>query len=307
MYARHQLTVLRLVRVLPSVEQLIGSAPNLVWLAADQIDKRRVQAADIRVLMAKKRKAILGWCIARSAGTTDLKFLNKFVAGRRGESELAPLRQALARPEIASWFRHFRDVHPADVRTVLSLPALRRYPFLRDVILIGRTRTDAPGICLELVRDVRLLGNALGRDDVEAVLAKVPTMSRLKGLHDRWYRRLNLHRAVGFGAWVKILFGTGTFPVPPLPGTDTIIPIRTVDELLAEGEEMDHCVGSYAQGVFTGECFIYKVLSPQRATLELSPVWPTPALAQLKLKGNEEPAPECWQAVERWLVAQPHG
>jgi len=58
---------------------------------------------------------------------------------------------------------------------------------------------------------------------------------------------------------------------PPVSGNKNIDPINSISGLIMEGEKMHHCVGSYADYVQSGRCWIYKILRPERATLELLP------------------------------------
>jgi len=56
-------------------------------------------------------------------------------------------------------------------------------------------------------------------------------------------------------------------PPSPLRGTGNIVHISKVRDLLAEGEEMAHCVGGYVDRVMSGDVFIYRIFEPERATL----------------------------------------
>lgn len=60
-----------------------------------------------------------------------------------------------------------------------------------------------------------------------------------------------------------------SLPDPPIEGTDTIVPITSKAALKLEGKEMKNCVASYVNKVTRGEMYIYKVLSPERATMSI--------------------------------------
>jgi hypothetical protein len=60
------------------------------------------------------------------------------------------------------------------------------------------------------------------------------------------------------------------FPPPPYAGTADLEPIRTLKELVEEGEQMRHCVASYADRIAGGSYYVYRVLKPIRATLAIS-------------------------------------
>src|SRR5262249_8341668 len=91
-------------------------------------------------------------------------------------------------------------------------------------------------------------------------------------------------------------------PNPPLPGTPEIVPIRTLEELIAEGREQNNCVATYAQRVQHRGVFIYRVLKPERATLSIVQSsdgdW---QVGELKRRSNHEASALTWALVESWL------
>jgi hypothetical protein len=58
-------------------------------------------------------------------------------------------------------------------------------------------------------------------------------------------------------------------PSSPLREAENIVHISKVRDLLAEGEEMKHCVGGYVERVMSGDVFIYRIFEPERATVEV--------------------------------------
>ena len=62
------------------------------------------------------------------------------------------------------------------------------------------------------------------------------------------------------------------FPPPPIPGNEYIQPITNEAMLLEEGQMMRHCVASYARSVRENKCYIYRILKPTRATMEMAPI-----------------------------------
>jgi hypothetical protein len=94
------------------------------------------------------------------------------------------------------------------------------------------------------------------------------------------------------------------FPVPPIPGTDAIVPIDTNDELKKEGQLQHNCVGSYCNSVMSGVLYIYRVLRPERATLSIirgaGGAW---RLSELKKDRNYSVHPATVNTVKQWLEA----
>ena len=139
--------------------------------------------------------------------------------------------------------------------------------------------------------------------DIKKRLARCKSFEELQRIHDRWAITLSGNYATRQVEQYYQEYGTYSFPPPPLPGNADIEPISTMMELLEEGADMQHCVGSYEEKVLNGDCYIYRVLWPQRATLEISNTGGMFRICQLKLVHNGEPAPETWMKVQQWLVA----
>jgi len=57
------------------------------------------------------------------------------------------------------------------------------------------------------------------------------------------------------------------FPPPPIKGNNWIVPLRGSRDLALEAQEMKHCARAYENAIIKGTYFIYKVLTPERATL----------------------------------------
>ena len=92
------------------------------------------------------------------------------------------------------------------------------------------------------------------------------------------------------------------FSRPPLPGTQAIVPVRTPADLAAEGREQSNCVASCVEDVLEGDCYIYRVLQPERATLSITRNacgdW---EIDQLLLSRNRMVSPATLEQVEAWL------
>jgi len=92
------------------------------------------------------------------------------------------------------------------------------------------------------------------------------------------------------------------FPPPPIPGNEHIQPIINAAELLEEGRIMRHCAGSYAGSVRRRECFVYRILQPARATLEIAPtIFGRWEVSQIKGYYNAKPGKGVIKAVREWM------
>ena len=77
---------------------------------------------------------------------------------------------------------------------------------------------------------------------------------------ERWYLRLAREET-------RREAETLSFPAPPIAGTDTILPIVHPKDLHEEGYLQRNCVGDYARDIASGRMYIYRLLTPERATV----------------------------------------
>ena len=95
------------------------------------------------------------------------------------------------------------------------------------------------------------------------------------------------------------------FAPPPLPGTATIQPIRTLSELFSEGRKMQNCVYGFQQAIQEGRVYFYRVKRPKcRATLMLEKdrddgFW---RATELRAWQNGQPSEQCVEEVMLYLT-----
>lgn len=89
---------------------------------------------------------------------------------------------------------------------------------------------------------------------------------------------------------------------PPVPGTDRIVPVAGVPDLVAEGRLQGNCVADYDDDIRSGRCYIYRILKPARCTLQIVPGpggrW---QIAQLRGTRNADAPPAVWKMAHAWL------
>ena len=80
-----------------------------------------------------------------------------------------------------------------------------------------------------------------------------------------------MHRLTAreFEKEIQERYGNIEFPEPPYAGNNAISPIAVAIDLYNEGKDMHHCVAAFCEKVVQGECYFYRITSPERATLEL--------------------------------------
>ena len=233
------------------------------WVFHKPAVKLPMRAA--RSLIGKKQKHILGWLGFPSTETArrimakldprvlEIKFMLRF-------------RQVFENAELVKWLSHLERIN----HSVAELVTTRRFlPFLSARLLWEASREEEIDGQRNLSAS-RLLADTLSLS-VRAPAVFCPerfsSLRQLEAVHDdlsrqeerRWERERLARRNEP----------PLSFPYPPYAGTENIQPILTPDDLHAEGREMGHCVGIYDERVAQGQCFIYRVASPVRATMEI--------------------------------------
>lgn len=251
----------------------------------------------MRTLLGKKRKEILNTILGTGSGA-DIKFLKKIILLKGFREELDAIKHSIENG-ISPIFRQWQTV-PAHL-----LEIHRRYPGLivtRFINVLGNYKyqeieegyRDAMRIN-QLLKDIDGMGARLAISHGKNISAinKCASLESLRQLHDAWVGRLNQRK--------NIIASDTPFPDPPLPGNEDICPITTDDELMAEGFLMHHCVGGYDKRVQSGESYIYRVLKPERATLEIKGFGKSIRIGQFKLAYNQHPSEETYAKVSRWI------
>lgn len=91
------------------------------------------------------------------------------------------------------------------------------------------------------------------------------------------------------------------FPPVFLEGSLNIVPIENIHELEDEADEMLNCVFSMAESVYKGQISCYRVLAPERATLEVYLGSSGCYEYECKLDRAEDPDIVTITAIESWL------
>ncbi len=90
---------------------------------------------------------------------------------------------------------------------------------------------------------------------------------------------------------------------PPIPGSKAIVPLRTKAQLGAESHTMRHCVGTLDDCVTAGTSYFYKLMRPERATVEICRIHDEDSwrLGQVRLKFNRSVSGETMRLLRDWL------
>jgi len=127
----------------------------------------------------------------------------------------------------------------------------------------------------ELCRGITSMASDLNQD-IESTQIFDTSLSDLNQLHDNLQRQSRARDTASTARKIVRQYGIDTF-VDPIGLSDTngesstakVQRLRDVHDLVKEGREMKHCVGSLHREAMSGEAAFYRVLQPSRATLEL--------------------------------------
>ncbi len=284
--------VLSLVARCPGALDLARDNPALAFALASSWVFRRVPVKNpmraARALVKQKRAAILD-ALGFPATPAVARVLAKLPRRAVTIQALLYLRGTLRDPPKALFHLPRLDAGVLRILCDATLRPLATYALLEDVARTApRTHRAA-----YLLADT----DAMHRLLFDKPLPAQRSLVRLQWLHDELVEQLN--------ASDHARRRTLALPEPPLPGAGAIGPLTTAPEIIAEGRTMHHCVASYVERVATGAAYIYRVDSPERATLSLVRTAHGWNVGELKGFANA-PVPSATRlAVARWLAG--HG
>jgi hypothetical protein len=92
-----------------------------------------------------------------------------------------------------------------------------------------------------------------------------------------------------------------SIPPPPLPDTQQIRALRSIEDVYEEASEQENCVWSLLPHLVSGKLFLYRVLAPERATLSLDYQDGLYRLEELERACNEPVSPDTEAYVQQWI------
>lgn len=261
------------------------------------------------------------------------RLLRKVRLQHANEHEYLGLMSMLSSEYMQAFFRHWCPVPAYCLSTFANHPELMSLKFLRnyaDLIApfakntnshskpltntaVGFPDTERENSqqrlrdLLGLINDTKNMARIINRPTEEVIDVIVTSVSEaaIRRYHDRLIRERN-HQHVdmdttGWDDAMTVLSDGGmTFPPPPVTGCDIIHPIQNSDDLIAEGIYMEHCVASYQEQIEQGDCYVYRVLAPQRATLCISGQPPF-SIIELQQANNLRVSKTTLLMVKKWL------
>lgn len=288
----HILDCLMLLSASPRAAQLHGLNPALFWLIVDALARRDLCKTRAVALFGDRQRKVLGELLklGKNATRGQCKIAKRIrFFGGKDVNTFAKLRMLLANEtEVKAWL-HWSEIpfqlfvmECPEVRTSLWLSKLKPnphpYPWAKQIRLYTET--------LRLAERV---------DADKARLPRCQHQSQVEELHDQWLAGMN--ELTAFEVELDRVF-----PPPPIPAIKGIQYIKNGKELIGEGRKMSHCIALYGESAEAGRCAIYKMTSPERATIQLSQTvrghW---QLTEIKARFNKSVSSQTLSLVLEWL------
>jgi len=291
-FQNRQWGLLRLVRLSEGVIELARLNPALAFALGNfKPFREKFTTIEGAAAISKMRQRDIAAALGFPGTEAAAKILAKISPESVAVDILLMFRQALRRDGTLKPLSHMKKLN-AGVLALATNPALLESSTPALLTEVAESATEK-----YQARAAEMLGDTLEMLAVIEPAAgkpKVQSLARLRTMHTEVSMKfLSLRPGGSVGA---------RFPSPPLRGTRDITPILTAAALVAEGEDQNNCVATYAERVRRRTTYIYRVLRPERATLSIvrgeDGDW---RIDELECRGNTQVSAITRQAVESWL------
>lgn len=287
-----QCQLLQVILLSNMTRELALSSPLLFLLLVDYACKEKLTPADV-IRLAQLKRSVLLQHIMGDGHAGVLNVLARTQVKRVLRSELDRMVAILKDEARLRLLRH------------VPQPCLATYVLLEQplpVMWVGLLTMLPPhsgaAQAMDLVRllvDTHRLGASPQR------LRALTQYQQLEELHNeliiRFHQENSHQRANRYQAQY------GDYPKAPIEGNSIIVPIQSWYDLLEEGRQMRHCVGSYHQSVSEGQVFIYQVHVNPRLTLAIKRTDRGWALQEIRAYANQRADDQAVLYVHQWLRA----
>jgi len=298
----HQARILQLISSNNSAYDLFENNPILLWVLIDWAYSNEISLAYVGDILCKKQIEILSifFFDAEKKHLKLLKVLSLPIFDKQHISIIF---------EMLSFLKSFPQLSHCKIINVNTFEIFKKLDVSSDgnhnkiiAILKYYQRGGKNNIhdilttyndCLRMHADLYLDGS------VPTFICRNYLLDDMYKYHDKLIVEYNARAEL---IEFKNKYPNGIeFPKPYLLGNENIIHISNYIELNTEGREMRHCVSSYGNEIMKGYSCIYKVLFPQRATLELVCDGGKFRVNQFKLKYNHCPSRSSYKYIRDWL------
>lgn len=291
-FSERQWHLLSLLARCPGAKDLLVSNPALAyalasnWVFHRPAVQRPLRAA--RALLGKKQRTLAEW-LGFPGTEAAVRVLRKIEPNACLMGALLRLRNRMQDPATLRQLSHFPPLDAASLGMFLhpSTAPWVTAPFLEQARAAEQTH-DCAGDLADVIEMRQFLG-------VPQPPRRLTSIAQLRILHNDLVERMRRSRQHPTGG--------PPFPPPPIPGTENLVPITTANDLLEEGRFQHNCVGAYAGRIRRGHCYIYRLLAPERATVEIVLRKNGWRLGEVAARENQAVRLETRQQLKAWVDA----
>ena len=300
----------------PQLTDVFKHSPIICWLTIISATENNCSREYLASLLQKKRPLI----VEKLCGVKSqeyVKFINKIQLLKAGKTEYKLIMKSILNAELVRSFKHWPSI------SLQALKVVDKYPcFIGSKLLNTMLDTQKSNhfnrmqffYLHETIDDIKRLKRSLGKSLSEDDVKYIENPTQLENIHDKWTTRFNnseqcrLHAlrasrpAQRQQVHEEVSDENTIFPVCPIGDLANFIQIKCRDELSEEGIYMQHCVGSYAGKAERGASYIYKLLAPERATVEIQLTGNKILATQFKLVRNHKPSQQSYDYLREILT-----
>lgn len=267
--------------------ELFQSTPILASIILHCAHQNQWLATDVLTLFSQKRKRILLVC-GLPANNAFLKILSKLQQDTFNALDYEFLTNV-------NWTRSLKLLSHVELVDIRLIRFLSKFPVYNEASFLYQYQLNWSWMRVEmLIRDTQSMGEQLAVLNIAERIMRCKTLQALSALHEQMIKQLNERKMQSIPQY--------TFPPPPLPDSASIQAIQDNHALMQEGRSQHHCVASYERAIQAGEYYVYKVLTPERATLGLRIKKDSQiVIDQFLLACNASPSPETYDHINEWL------
>ena len=283
-----------------AAQELAEDAPLLLIFAVDFARKKSLSIEAFNLLLSCKRKEILN-AVGLPGRKSIARLIRRIALSPLIPRELDDIRACLQRPAYLKLMQHHPQLHINHIRLLCRI----RQPLWPGLLHLADEDTSATDLhwLRRLVRDTTAMtqGNERALSAIDSTSSLQAKHGRLIGQCNRSFKRIPAAKRQALAQVLAKQFGQ--YPLPPLAAIEGIAALRSWLDLLEEGANMHHCVGSHASAVAQGEVFIYRMLHPERLTIAVRYQHNTWVLDEVRGAGNATPTSNALHLVNRWVAA----
>jgi hypothetical protein len=276
--------------------ELFETAPVLAWLMTCFLDSD-FSAHILNYFSLCKRRNLLTKITNFECDEKHVKFVSKVELVFGLEAEALLILKFIPNEEVINSYKHRLSIKSSELYLIDKYPFLISSNLLPKLVAKKRKNlgefTIGIGNLLKTYQDTIELGLALDFKDSKSIVSACDSEAQLFQLHSQWIALVNKSNTY--------LNPDIHFDPFPYLNCSKFEYLSSINALIKEGQTMEHCVATYKDKALKKESFLFKVYSPERATLEVGFGGNEYFLKQLKLIRNKEASSETYEEVYNWL------